>query len=780
MAGKSQGQEDLVEVSQPGVGFGLERLGIIALGFPKCALVLVVLATIGLSFAATQLTFSSEIREVFRSDQSEFELLETMTSQYPGNERTIFVLVQGEIGFHKSGLEPLQRVHSELSWLEGVQKVLSAFSVLRRSPDGGTEPLIGPDLENAPGADALKRSVVSHPLVKRMLVAKDADAMLFLVVLDDKNWSLPQLEGALIALRSTLDKALSRTGLTYDLAGLPMIRNEIIGALKHDQAIFKIVGLFLGAAITWLFFRSLRCVVVTVVPSAVAVIWLLGLQALIGLEITVLNNVVPVLVMVIAFADSLHLVFTIRRKLSAGAPPQDAIAQAVHEVGPACALTSLTTAICIGTLAFLPQSFLSGFGVLAALGTAFAFVATMVTLPPLARLVLTADRSRSEPNLTAPNTVDALSHGLSAVSFGRPGTVTAAAVCMLVITAICYHSTEPRYLYRDHLPLNSSVEKVTQEIDANFSGVAEIRVFMQWPNGQNLLAGEVLSAVRAVHEWLAKEPEINSVRSLVSLKDIIDGAAQPPAQDPAEHIFGAVTPQTFALHYAREMGVALAGHSSTLVVGQTLDLPASKLLPFMQRLQGVLGEVERDHPGLQADPTGIAPVAASMSTQMINQLNRSLLLAIVMVVVLIGVMFRSVQAAAVAIMPNLLPLTIAGTYLFFSGKGLQFTSVVAFTVGFGIAVDNTIHLLNRYRIERAALPDLEQALRETMNKIGPVLVTGTLVLIAGLGATLASSMPMVNLFGQITVLVLAVALVASILLFPTQILLLNRVAVQQS
>lgn len=780
MVGTSQDQSHEIDVGQSGVGFGLERLGIIALKFPKCALVLVVLATIGLSFSATHLTFSSEIREVFRSDQSEFELLETMTTQYPGNERTIFVLVHGEIEFHKSGLAPLQRAHSQLSWLEGVQKVLSPFSVLRRSPDGGTEPLLGPDLENLPSAEALKRSVVSHPLVKRMLVAKDADAMLFLVALDDKNWALPQLETALIALRSTLDEALSGTGLTYDLAGLPMIRNEIIGALKHDQAIFKIVGLLLGAAITWLFFRSLRYVVVTVVPSAVAVIWLLGLQALIGLEITVLNNVVPVLVMVIAFADSLHLVFTIRRKQSAGSAPQDAIAQAVREVGPACALTSLTTAICIGTLSFLPQSFLSGFGVLAAIGTAFAFIATMVTLPPLARIVLKAGRSPEDPNLKSTHTVDALSRWLSVASFGRPGTVTAAAVCLLGITAICYHSTEPRYLYRDHLPLNSSVERVTQEIDAKFSGVAEIRVFMRWPSGQNLLAGEVSSAVRAVHEWLAKAPEIKSVRSLVSLEEFIDGARQPPAQEAAEHVFGAVTPQTFALHYARELGVALSDHSSTLVVGQTLDLPASKLLPFVQRLQTVLDKIERDHPGLQADPTGIAPVAASMSTQMINQLNLSLLLAIVMVVVLIGIMFRSVQAAAVAIMPNLLPITIAGTYLFFSGKGLQFTSVVAFTVGFGIAVDNTIHLLNRYRIERAALPDLEQALRETMNKIGPVLVTGTLVLMAGLGATLASSMPMVNLFGQITVLVLAVALIASILLFPTQILLLNRVAVRQS
>lgn len=775
MMAKPQGQTKPPQKGKAGVGLGLEWLGVIALKFPKCALLFVVLSSFGLAFAAVHLSFNSEIREVFRSDQSEFEQFENMISQYPGNERTIFVVVQGRITFHKTGLEPLSAVHAELSALGDVQKVLSPFTLLRPSADGGTEPLIAADLDNLPDAETLEQTVVANALAKGTLVSRHMDAMLFMVVLDDEDWSLQQIETALVRLRDTLDAALADTGFTYDLAGLPMIRNEIIGALKRDQTVFKLIGLLLGAGITWLYFRNLRYLIITLVPSTVAIIWLLGLQAMMGFQITVLNNVVPVLVMVIAFADSLHLAFAIQRKLTAGMAPDAAITQAVREVGPACALTSLTTSVCIGMLYFLPQSFLSGFGALAALGTALAFVAIMLTLPPLARLLLKPVQAQADRNSKLSAFIEDCCLLVSEVSLRRPGAVTVAAASILAIAATCYFFTEPRYLYRDHLPRNSVVERATQQIDEKFSGVAEVRVLMQWPKGQDLLSKEVVAAVRRIHEWMARQPEVKHVRSLLSIQDILVDTSGAFAQEAPAHFLGSVTPHKFALLYAGELGVASADHSSTLVVAQTLDLPASDLLPFLDRLKTVLDEVEAKRSGLKAYYTGIAPLAASMSTQMIEQLNRSLLLAIVLVVVLIGIVFRSVWATVVALIPNLLPITIGGTYLLFSGNGLQFTSVVAFTVGFGIAVDNTIHLLNRYHIEHAVLSDLSQSLSATITKTGPVLVTGTLVLMAGLGSTTASSLPMVILFGQVSVIVLAVALVASILLFPAQLLSLDRI-----
>ena len=155
---------------------------------------------------------------------------------------------------------------------------------------------------------------------------------------------------------------------------------------------------------------------------------------------------------------------------------------------------------------------------------------------------------------------------------------------------------------------------------------------------------------------------------------------------------------------------------------------------------------------------------------MISRLNRSLLIAIVVIVVLIGLALRSAFSALVSILPNLLPIAVASSALYLAGSGLQMTSVVAFTIGFGIAVDSTIHVLVRYRLARARNPDVAAAMSETITTIGPVLMVSTVVLTFGIGVTLLSTIPVLGLFGQVCGLVLVAALVGDLLFLPAIIL----------
>ena len=136
-------------------------------------------------------------------------------------------------------------------------------------------------------------------------------------------------------------------------------------------------------------------------------------------------------------------------------------------------------------------------------------------------------------------------------------------------------------------------------------------------------------------------------------------------------------------------------------------------------------------------------------------------------------LFRSVRAGLYCILPNLLPIVVVGSVLYLTGLGLQFTSVVAFTIGFGIAVDNTIHILNYYGLMRTHGRDVVTALDETIATIGPVLAVGTIVLISGFAATLLSQLPNLRLFGEVAILLLATALLANLLILPATIAILE-------
>ncbi|MEM7193019.1 MAG: MMPL family transporter, partial [Pseudomonadota bacterium] len=175
------------------------------------------------------------------------------------------------------------------------------------------------------------------------------------------------------------------------------------------------------------------------------------------------------------------------------------------------------------------------------------------------------------------------------------------------------------------------------------------------------------------------------------------------------------------------------------------------------------------HPGVGFVATGIAPYSARASYEMIVELNRSLLIAIGLNILLIGLVFWSVRAGLYCMVTNILPIAVAGAILHLTGVGLQFTCVVAFTIGFGIAVDNAIHILNYYRLMRAKGEAVRPALEDTIATIGPALSLGCLVLIVGFGGTLLSELPSLSLFGEVVIILLATALMANLVVLPALI-----------
>ena len=179
--------------------------------------------------------------------------------------------------------------------------------------------------------------------------------------------------------------------------------------------------------------------------------------------------------------------------------------------------------------------------------------------------------------------------------------------------------------------------------------------------------------------------------------------------------------------------------------------------------------VRAAHPNVNLVVTGIAPHSARASYEMIVELNRSLLIAIGLNILLIGLVFWSLRAGLYSMLTNILPIAVAGAILHLTGAGLQFTSVVAFTIGFGIAVDNAIHILNYYRLMRSKNEAVKPALEKTVATVGPALAVGCLVLIVGFGGTLISELPSLRLFGEVVIMLLATALLANLLVLPALI-----------
>jgi predicted RND superfamily exporter protein len=160
---------------------------------------------------------------------------------------------------------------------------------------------------------------------------------------------------------------------------------------------------------------------------------------------------------------------------------------------------------------------------------------------------------------------------------------------------------------------------------------------------------------------------------------------------------------------------------------------------------------------------------------MIGKLSTGLTLEMGFLAVLLGLAFRSLFVAAVAVLPGLFPIVIAGAVLWWFGEGLQFASVVALTVAFGLALSATIHYLNRLRLEYRPGEDPEIGVRRATMLVGPALILTSLVLAFGLGVTMFSDLPSLRLFGWLGAFTLLAALGGDLLILPATAVLLRRI-----
>jgi predicted RND superfamily exporter protein len=318
----------------------------------------------------------------------------------------------------------------------------------------------------------------------------------------------------------------------------------------------------------------------------------------------------------------------------------------------------------------------------------------------------------------------------------------------------------------NNLPPGSSALKAIQDFDSKLSGANTLEVVLDWPEKHSLKSFKTLEVIREVHNILAREPEFSAVTSLHTVEEWLGGGLE--GEDRLLDFLESTTAKSFAKNFVslKENAIRMSARFH--------DMTSDKLEPILDRVKRRMQRVEDANPGLEIYATGIVPVSSRASHEMIRQLNRSLIIAVSLILVLIGIGMRSLRAGLASVLPNLFPIAMGGAYLHLVEGGLEFTSLVAFAVGFGIAVDSTIHFLTRYRLERLEEASVNTALKRTIMTVGPVVIMSSVLIASGIGTTILSSLPTVQLYGTIVVIVLLSAVVGALLFLPAVMSTMER------
>jgi predicted RND superfamily exporter protein len=753
------------------IAFGLERLGLIAVKAPVVSCLILLALVVGAIFGIQRIKIDDSLSQLFRSDSKEYRQYEEVTKRFPSSEFDVLVVVEGKTLLARDNLEKIRDLVTDLQLVDGTRGLISLFSA-RQTPAPGKLPaaLFPAELPEGADYDKFIETVKTNELIRGKLLSEDGTLALVVLSLDPEVVSNNKLTKVIGEIRKIMNDDLADSNLTKQLSGVPVMQLEIRNAVERDGLIYNVAGILAGCIIAIIFFRKVSFMIVAAFPPLLAILLALGALGWAGFSLNMFLNVMTPLIMVISFADSMQLTFAARDRLIAGEDKYSAFKNAVLVVGPACVLTHATAGISFLALQFSDSDLIRAFGEAGLAATIIALVAVLSLVPVFGVLLVRNEEKFAAKFQKADSGVKALRdfcYWIAVRMVGRPGLFSLISVVVVLGLGIVYANLEPRYRLADQVPDKEQAVAASSRLDAKLTGANPIDVLIEFPKGQDLYSPETLSTIADVHSLVEKSAGVGNVWSLETLRRwLAEKAGATDVNTLKEYVD--VIPE----HLARRF--ISADKTAVVVSGRVADLDSSQILPVVDKLDGLLQDVRAKHPGYEIAVTGLSAIAARNSASMIEKLNHGLTIEFVLVAVFIGLAFRSWVVGLACILPGIFPVVLSGFVLWLMGEGLQFASVVALTVSFGLGLSATIHFLNRLRLEDTPGTDPAVAVERATVLVGPALILTTVVLACGLIVTVFSDLPSLRLFGWLSAFSMVAALVADLfILRPTSMWLIQ-------
>ncbi|MBI5318819.1 MMPL family transporter [Bradyrhizobium sp.] len=753
------------------IAFGLERMGLIAVKAPVLSLIVLFVLMVAAVFGVYRIKIDDSLSQLFRSDSKDYKQYEAVTKRFPATEFDVLVVVEGKTLLARENLEKVRDLVTDMQLVEGVRGLVSLFSA-RQAPEKGRLPaaLFPPDLPEGPAYDKFIETVKANEIIRGKLLSEDGTLALVVMSLEPAIVSSNKLKQVVGEIRKIMADDLAGSGLNAQLSGVPVMQLEIRNAVERDGLTYNILGILAGCIIAIIFFRKISFMVAAAFPPMIAILLALGGLGWANFNLNMFLNVMTPLIMVISFSDSMQLTFAARDRLIAGQDKYTAFKNAVLVVGPACVLTHGTAGISFIALQFSDSDLIRKFGEAGLAATIIALIAVLSLVPVFGVLLVRNEKIFAVKFQGADAGVQMLRnfcYWIAVRMVNRPGLYSLIALIVVGGLGVIYASLEPRYRLADQVPDKRQAVEASGRLDAKLTGANPIDVLIEFPKGADLYAPETLNVIAQVHSTVEGAAGVGNVWSLETLRRwLAEKAGTTDVETLKQYV--SVIPE----HLVRRF--ISAEQDAVVVSGRVPDHDSSQILPVVEKLDRALDKVRKAHPGFEIAVTGLSAIAARNSANMIEKLNHGLTIEFILVAVFIGLAFRSVVVMFSCILPGIFPVVLSGTVLWLLGEGLQFASVVALTVSFGLGLSATIHFLNRLRLESKPGVSSELAVERATVLVGPALILTTVVLACGLIVTVFSDLPSLRLFGWLSAFSMVAALVADLfILRPTSMWLIN-------
>lgn len=583
------------------------------------------------------------------------------------------------------------------------------------------------------------------------------------------------VEKTLIPLVKTFEK---KNNVQVRISGMPYIRTLNSKNIADEMLLFVGGALLITAIIFFFFFRSFRATFITLLVVGVGVTWAFGFIGLLGYELTVLTALIPPLIIVIGVPNAVFLINKYQQEVKKHGNQAKSLQRVISKIGNATLMTNITTASGFATFVFVKSKLLQEFGVLASINIVSIFILALLIIPILYSFMPLPQKKHLNhlEKRWMENVVNWMEHTVKKQRIS----IYITTVVIIILSMIGVYKIRVSGSLIEDMPKGKQFYKDIKFFESEFGGIMPLEILVDTKKDKGVMKLSTLKKMEKLNETIETFPELSkpiSVNNLVkySKQAYYNGNPkyyQLPTGQEKSYIF-AYTKNSSTNAGMLNNFVDSTGRYARITTFMK-DIGTDKMDIIQDRLNAV---IKKQFPEgkFSVSMTGKALVFLKGTNYLIKNLVISLSLAIVLISIFMAWMFRSAQMILISLIPNMLPLLMTAGLMGFFDIPIKPSTILVFSIAFGISVDDTIHFLAKYRQELLAnnwkiKPAVYSALRETgvsMFYTSIVLFFGFLVFtVSSFGGTIA--------LGGLVSVTLLLAMVSNLLLLPSLLLSFER------
>ena len=618
---------------------------------------------------------------------------------------------------------------------------------------------------DADEALAIRRGVEEARMLERRLISRDRRIAGIPVFLASADGDYGRTQRSIRAIEAFLAAHPPPAKVEVRLGGLPHLRSAITESMRSDRRVLIPLTIGLCAFFLLLSFRWWVGVFLPLLTVGFTCLIVVGGMGWAGQPMNILNNILPPLLIIIGISDAIHLVARYREERWRGLSREEACRMTVRTMALACFLTSLTTAVGLGSLAISRTPMLRDFGITAAIGVMAAYVLTFLVAPAVLMLV---PAPAPQGARIRGAWIEPVLMRLTAFVLRRPWKVLLASLILTLGAALLARGIDVDSALLDQFDAKDPIYQTTRLLESEMEGVRPFEVHLRFEESAGFYDPKALQALAEVQRWAAAQ---EGVISTSSASDLLHEAWAMLAADPSLRR-RAFTRDAEIRSLAMLLGerprsplkqyLSADGRQARLQI-RLRDIGARRTLSFARKLEHQLLGQQKELPGLRYAFTGDAYSSSQGLDNVVYDLLGSLASAVIIIFVFLSLAFRSLRLGLLSIPSNLIPLVGTMAYMVLRGIPLNAATMIIFSITLGLSVDGSIHLFARFREERRGAESIDVALLRSVRGTGRALVVSCLTLMGGFGVFLISSFVPVRNFGELIAITITTCLFAALI-----------------